>query len=104
MNGIIGDNFGVDLPQAQIPKEDLIEEKKMARYSKTAEFKRIQDHFKERIDFYQKYLPDGRPIATVPKEDLESMWIAANVVIAEFNQVINMYEIASEAVNEVLSS
>lgn len=106
-NAIIGDAQGIDLPQAQLDENELIEEKKMAKYSKTAEFKRVQDHFKEKIEFYQRYMPDGRPVALVPKKELEGMWIAANVVIAEFNAVINMYEQATEAVeaaNEGLSS
>lgn len=104
-NGIIGDATGIDLPEATPDPQMLNEEKKMARYSKTAEFARIQEHFQERIDFYQQYLPDGRPIGAVPKKDLEAMWITANILIGEFKAVINMYETAAEVVSEkVLSS
>ena len=98
-NGLVGDASSVDLPQSTPDVNDLVEEKKMAKYSKTAEFKRIQEHFAERTKFYQQYMPDGRPVAAVPKKDLDGMWIAANVIIAEFSQVINMYENAREVVD-----
>lgn len=101
-NVLVGDTgMGIDLPEAKLDDKELVEEKKMAKYSKTAEFKRIQDHFEERKKFYQRYLPDGRPVAAVPKKDLEAMWIAANVIIAEFEQVMNMYENAKAVVDEV---
>lgn len=97
-NGIIGDIAGTELPQAQIDENELIEEKKMARYAKSGEFKRIQDHFNERISFYQQYLPDGRPVAGATDEDVRAYWKVANLLIAEFNQVINLYENAKEVV------
>lgn len=100
-NVIIGDeDTGINLPQAQPDERDLAEEKKMAKYSKTAEFKRIQDHFKERTEFYQKYLPDGRPIATIAGQDLEIYWKVANLVIAEFDGVINLFENAQKVVDD----
>lgn len=96
-NAIIGDLTGLDLPQAKPDIVNLAEEKNMARYSKTSEFKRVQDHFNERIKFYQSYHPDGRDIRDgqipTPEE-----WVIANTVIAEFRLVIDMYERASEAV------
>lgn len=98
-NGIIGDITGVELPQMEVDEKELTEEKKMARYSKSAEFKRIEQHFKERIEFYQKYLPDGRPVSAVPAKELESMWIAANTIIGELQTVLDSYEIAKEAVD-----
>lgn len=98
-NGIIGDITGVELPQMEVDEKELTEEKKMARYSKSAEFKRIEQHFKERIEFYQRYLPDGRPVSSVPAKELESMWIAANTIIGELQTVLDSYEIAKEAVD-----
>lgn len=100
-NAIIGDSSGVDLPEMTPDTNLLVEEKKMAKYRKTAEFKRITDHFKQRIEFYQSYLPDGRPIAT--QAPSPEQWVVANAIIAEFNQVINMFDEAKEAV-DVLSS
>ena len=103
VNGIIGDAMGTELPEAVPDEAMLTEEKKMARYSKTAEFKRIEQHFKERIEFYQKFLPDGRPIAQVPAKDLEGMWIAANTIIGELSGVLDSYQTAAEVVNELNS-
>ena len=104
-NGIIGDNTSVDLPQLQQDPNELIEEKKMAKYSKTAEFKRIQEHFLNRIDFYQQYLPDGRPVAGITDKERTDGWAVANLLVSEFNQVIDMFENAKQVVDdEILSS
>lgn len=100
-NGLMGDMLtGIDLPEAELDQESLVEEKKMAKYSKTKEFKRIQEHFEERTKFYQRYLPDGRPVVAVSAKELGEMWLAANVIIAEFQQVISLYENAKAAVDE----
>lgn len=103
-NGIIGDSFGTDLPQAVLPEQDLNEEKKKARFSKSAEFKRLKAQIEERIKFYQTYLPDGRPIGTMDPKELGTMWVASNLVIAEFKAIIDEYELAAEAVKDELSS
>lgn len=98
-NSILGDISGTELPVMVQDETELSEEKKMARYSKTSEFKRIEQHFKERIEFYQKYLPDGRPVSAVPAKDLGSMWIAANTIIGELQTVLDSYAIAAETVD-----
>lgn len=98
-NAIIGDIQSTELPESTPDEDSLNEEKKMARFSKTSEFKRIEQHFKERILFYQKFLPDGRPVASVPAKDLDGMWIAANAIIGELQGVLDGYELAAEAVN-----
>ena len=100
-NAIIGDLTGVDLPQLVPDEKDLAEEKNMARYSKTKEFKRIQDHFNERISFYQKYLPNGADVGLDVRPTPED-WSVANRIIGEFNLVINMFEQATEAVERDL--
>lgn len=99
-NAILGDaDSGIDLPQA-MPQEDmLIEEKKMARYSRTAEFKRIRQHCEERIDFYQTKLPNGAEIGLDVVPSIED-WRVANRVIGEFTLLMNMYEQAATAVEE----
>lgn len=98
-NSLIGDSFGTDLPEMKVQEETLVEEKKMARYSKTAEFQRIQKHCKERIKFFQQYLPNGAEVgldATPSPED----WRVANRVIGEFKLLMNMYEVAKTVVEE----
>lgn len=89
-------NFGTDLPVTQIDEQQLEREKGMARFSKTKEFKILADYIDSRIEFFKKYLPDGRPLTVenVSKED----WVVANVVIGEFSSILDAYEKANEAV------
>lgn len=71
----------------------------MAQYSKTKEFKRIQTHCQERIEFYQKYLPNGAEVALDVRPTAED-WSVANRVIGELKLLMNMYEVATQAVEE----
>lgn len=98
-NAIIGGDGGIDLPQKPLDKEILIEEKKMARYSKTAEFKRIQQHCKERIKFYQEKLPNGLEVGLDVVPSTED-WRVANRIIGELKLLMNMYEVARTVVEE----
>jgi len=82
-----------------LEKEVLVEEKKMAKYSKTKEFKRIKEHCEDRIKFYQQYLPNGSEVALDVRPTAED-WAVANRVIGELKALMNMYQIASEAVKE----
>lgn len=99
-NGIVGDITGTELPIMEQQADQLAEERKMAKYSKTTEFKRIQDHFRERIEFYQKYLPNGTPIEGVPMAELAQNWAVANAIIKELNSVIDGYYLAAEVVKD----
>lgn len=98
-NGIIGDITGADLPEMVIDEKELTDEKKMARYSKTTEYKRIEQHFKERIAFYKTYLPDGREITSVDMAEAGQSWVVANTIIRELQNVLDSYEIAAEVVD-----
>lgn len=96
-HGIIGDeNFGTDLPETQVPERDLTSEKNAAKFSRTKEFQVLKEHLESRIEYYQKYLPNGRPL----EEDAPSPedWRVANRIIGEFNAVITAYEQAAEVV------
>lgn len=98
-NVIMGDNTGIDLPQMQPDEQDLNLEKNIAKFSKTKEWKNLKEHIQFRIDFYQKYLPNGTEVGldVVPTpED----WRVANRVIGELNLLINTYEGVKEAVDE----
>jgi hypothetical protein len=99
-NGIIGDNYGIDLPEIEPDKAYLDEEKQMARFSKSKEFKKLKEIMQSRIDFYQQALPDGRPITAVDAAERANLWLNANCVIGEFNLVLNAYEQANEAVKD----
>jgi len=100
-NVLLGDITGADLPQKPVDEIALSELKNKARYNKSKEFEELKSHMVERILYYQRFLPDGRRIVDVPKEDLEGMWIVANTIINELTQVINGYENASEMVEEM---
>lgn len=97
--GIVGNSFGTDLPQAEVDKELLAEEKRKAKFSRTREFAALKAHLEERMDYYKAFLPSGEPVvgANVTPED----WKIANVIIGEFQAVINAYEQVAEAVKDV---
>jgi len=100
-NAIMGDATGIDLPQATPDENSLNEEKNMARYSKTKEFKRIRNWCQERIRFYQTFLPDGQPvIGSYDTAKMGQNWIIANTIITEFNSLMNAYDTAYEIVEE----
>lgn len=98
-NAIMGDATGVDLPEMEIPKEHLVEEKKMVKYSRSAEFKRIKEWCKGRIEFYQTNLPNGLEVGLEVVPTAED-WRVANRVIGELRVLMNMYEVANDAVDK----
>lgn len=100
VNGIVGQDFGTELPQTEVLVEQRAEEKSMAKFSRTKEFKALKSKIEERIEFYQKCLPDGRPLTAVDETERASQWIIANVVIGEFKAIIASYEQAKEAVED----
>ena len=100
-HGLIGDNYGIDLPDVDIDKDELDEEKRMARFSKSKEFKKLKQIMESRIAFYQKALPDGRPLTEVDAIERGRQWEVANIVIGEFKMVLAAYEDANEVVKNV---
>lgn len=100
-NAVVGDlDQPTDLPVTNVPDEMLEEERKLAKYSRTAEFKRLKEYMEGRIKFFQTYLPDGRSVSSLdPNVNLSEQWRAANIVIAEFQNVLNQYEQAKEVVD-----
>lgn len=108
-NAITDDSFGVEVPQTQIDELALFEERNMAKFSKTREYKVLKEYMEHRIEFFQTYLPDGNSIngGTTPKGEqvphlddatIASYWRAATIVIGEFKNVLQQYENANEAV------
>lgn len=98
-NGIIGNNSGIDLPLTQIDERLLDDERKMAKFSKTDEFKRLKEHLDERINFYQTFLPDGRPLNSDVKAE---NWVIANAIIGELKGIILAYEQANQVVKDAI--
>lgn len=100
-NVIIGDQDSpVELPQTTVPYEAVAEVQNAAKYSKSAEFKKIKEHFAARVEFYKAYLPDGRAVGTLSADEAAGYWVAATVIIGELQNVISAYEQAAEAVKE----
>lgn len=95
-NGIEGD-LGTALPQTQLPADQILEEKKMARFSKTKEYQRLKDHINSRIEYYQTFLP-GNQGKNVPSP---GDWAVANAIVLEFRLILNIYEGAREVVENV---
>lgn len=93
-----------DLGNFQIPKTEidpslLDEQQRMARYSKTTEFKKLREHLEQRIGFYQTKLPNGAEVNILAANMVEfgQQWIVANSIISEFKAIIAAYEMAAEA-------
>lgn len=99
-NAVIGDESGVDLPQAPMDETALNELKAKAKYSKTKEYKELKAKADERIEFYQKFLPNGQPVGTATKGDMERKWEMANLLIAEFQQLFSEHENATQILRE----
>jgi hypothetical protein len=100
-NAIIGDESGIELPQAPENVVDLTEEKNIAKYSQTKEFKRLKGYMEGRIEFFQKFLPDGTALNSLdPSIDLGQQWKLANLVIAEFQAVIDEYDRIKQVVHD----
>jgi len=95
-NAVIGDSFGIDIPQTQVQENDLVAEKSMAKFSKSNEFKKLKEHIESRIAFYQTCLPNGEMVAQ-SKPTAED-WRVANSIIGEFKAILMSYEEAREAV------
>ncbi len=97
--GIIGDAYPTELPVTNVPEQDLTEEKKMAKFSKTAEFKRLKAHIEQRMDFYRAFLPNGQAVLEADNvTELGQKWLVANAIVTELQSIIDAYEMANEAV------
>lgn len=99
-NAVLGDQANpLEVPETQVDESEIKELEHRARFSKTAEFKALKEHCRQRALFYQQYLPNGEAVAgQKDPEKLGEMWIAANIVIGEFNALIGSYELAAEEV------
>lgn len=97
-NGVVGDDYGTSLPETRMIEEALVEEQNMAKFSQSAEFKRLKDFMEARINHYQKYLPDGRALTEVEEAERGRQWVIACAIVGEFQAVLNEYEQANQAV------
>ena len=100
-NAIMGDDsFGTEIPMTEVDPDYLQTEQRMAKFSKSAEFKTLKEYIAGRIEFYQTYLPSGKNIEEVSAEERGNMWLVANMVSAEFKAIIGAYEQAAETIRD----
>lgn len=110
-NGIVGNDNPTELPETKLDDSQLKIMAKTAKFARSSEFKELQQHFNQRIEFYQKYLPDGRAVGAggsmmqqgidgLTLAEMGAMWVASNVIIGELKAIMSAYEQAIEFVKE----
>lgn len=96
------------LPVTQVPEDELSEEKKLAEYSQTAEYKRLEKYLTDRASFYQNFLPNGDKVEGTPQGQFTPptagandviQWKVACIVIKEIGSILAAYQNAREAVD-----
>lgn len=91
-NGLVGDEFGMDIPVSEVPQDQLVDVTKRARFSKSKEFAKLKEHLTDRIEYYQSFLPGNVPVIQISDDERGKYWAVADVVINEFRAVIDAYE------------
>lgn len=99
-NAIMGDDTGTDLPQKPEDEEAINDLKRKAKYSRSKEYSELRQKAQERVEFYQRFLPNGQPVGTASKGDVERKWELANIIIAEFQQLFSEHENAAQLLKE----
>lgn len=100
-NAVVGDQDSpFNVPEVQVPEEALVEEKKMAKYSRTEEFRRLEGFINERIAYFQRYFPSGQRVQDIPAEERAAYWQAACIVVTEFQGILDSYEAARQTVKD----
>lgn len=100
-NAIVGDNDSItNLPETQVPEAALTEEKKMAKYSRSAEYQRLKEFLEARVKFYQRYYPNGQQVQDLPAEERAAYWQAACIITKELEGILEAYEQARIAVDD----
>jgi hypothetical protein len=111
-NAVVGDVPDItELPQTKVSDQDLQNEKNMAKFSKTKEFKVLKEHIEMRIKFFQGHFPngtsinggmkqDGTPIPSPTSAEVADYWRVANLVIGEFQAILDAYENAKKVVDD----
>jgi hypothetical protein len=98
-NAVVGDqDLPTSLPVTEVPEQALVDEKKMAKYSESAEFKRLKEFLEARIAFYQRYYPNGQPVQDLPAEERGPYWQAACIITKELENILAEYKQAREVV------
>jgi hypothetical protein len=100
-NAVVGDqDLPTVLPETQVPEEVLTEEKKMAKYSQSTEFKRLREFIEDRIKYFQRYYPNGQQVQDLPADERAAYWQAACVIVKEFEGILTAYDQARETVKD----
>lgn len=84
----------IDEPQeGQVDSEitELVDSKKWPH---------VRKHIAERQEFYQKFMPDGRPVKSAPSAEVAEHWRIANAVIDELDMLVGLLEGTANAVKQ----
>ena len=101
VHGITGDmDEPTQLPETKVAEENLAEERQMAGYARTEEYKRIKDFLQLRIKFFQRYFPTGTPVENLTEAERSAYWQAAAIIIKEYQQVIDDYDSIRRRIKE----
>lgn len=100
-NGIVGNDYGIDIPETEYTDDQLVDVKKMAKFTRTAEYARQNAWAEAKIKFYQQYLPNGQDISTVAPETRDAYWVAANEIIKLLNEFLTSYESSAEEIKKL---
>ena len=74
------------------PKPEPSDLEKVA--NNPAEYKEIDSYLQSRIEYYQKFLPDGTPIQNLKtKEEKVQAWDTATSIIQEFEGLRNTFRV-----------
>lgn len=101
VHGIVGNDYGIDIPETEYTDEQLAEVRKMAKFTRTAEYARQKDWAEAKIQFYQKYLPNGKPVSEAEAKEKAEHWVAANEIIGLLNEFMRSYESSAEEIAEM---
>lgn len=96
-------DYGTGMPETERSEPDLTAERHMARFSQTKEFAKLKQIIESRMGYYKQFAPgSANPIAYRDLSNDERGWrtLVADVLIEEFQGIINAYELAGKVVGD----
>lgn len=91
----------IDFSETVMPEPTPIEytdEQVLAQLAQTEGWKKVTDYVKSRVEFYQNYLPSGKPLAEATEQELIIGWKTAVNIIQEFDNLTGQVEAAKNAI------
>lgn len=82
------------------PVVDTTDQKLTAQFASSTGWKQQKEYLQERINYWQHFLPDGKAVNQLSREERETAWAIADNVIREVNQWIMSVEGMKDAYAE----